>query len=69
MNVLTIASLNCQSIRNKILKVMGYLEESNVHIACIQETWLSAADNSICEMFKEFGYKSLKYVRTESKGG
>ena len=62
-------SLNCQSIKNKTFKVLSYLKDSNVKIACLQETWLRPTDKSTYAIFKDFGYKLVKKERTELRGG
>ena len=62
-------SLNCQSIKNKTLEVLNYLEDCNTHIACFQETWLSSANKSVYQHFKDFGFKTLKRERLSGKGG
>ena len=48
---------------------MNYLEDSHVNIACLQETWLRSGDTSVYEIFKDFGYKTLRKERSGARGG
>ena len=61
--------MNCQSLKNKSYKILGYLEENKVNVACLQETWLKPTDKSVYRLFQENGYKIFKRERTASKGG
>ena len=62
-------SLNCQSVKNKILNVLNYLYESKTDIALLQETWLRQHDRSIFKQMKEFGFQSINHTREEREGG
>ena len=48
---------------------MSFLEDKNVSIAMLQETWLKACDKSIFEEIKNYGYKILSKMRTIKRGG
>ena len=48
---------------------MTYLDDLQIQIACLQETWLTEADRAVYGTFAEFNYKYLKRERVGSKGG
>ena len=68
-NQFTFISLNCQSIKNKVLKVLNYLFENDTNIALLQETWLSENDHSILAQISEFGYENINCTRENRQGG
>ena len=47
---------------------MTYLDDLQIQIACLQETWLTEADRAAYGTFAEFNYKYLKRQRVGSKG-
>ena len=62
-------SFNCRSIRNKIHGVMSYIEEKQIEIACLQETWLNLGDKSLYQIIQEYGYKTITKERRDARGG
>ena len=67
---LKMISLNCQSLRNKIFKVMEYVTDCNADVILLQETWLNHGDKSMYSILKQdYGYSFLKKMRNGSKGG
>ena len=64
-------SLNCQSLRNKVYSVLNFIEENNIVIACLQETWLGHGDKNVYQSIHEYGYNTIKYERNKDtkKGG
>ena len=65
---LKIMSLNCRSLRNKVVELKVLLETHEIDIALLQETWL-AGDFSIYAELKETGFKIVKLERTGKRGG
>ena len=65
----SIVSLNCQSIRNKVLSVLSYLSDNSVDVAVMQETWLSDTDVSVYNEFEEYGFKYMKKSRKQNRSG
>ena len=61
-------SLNCRSLRGKVVDLKILLEDHMVDIALLQETWL-AGDLSIYAKLKEYGFKIVKLERTVKRGG
>ena len=43
---LKVVTFNCRSIRNKTQEILSYLDENNVDIAVLQETWLNRGDKN-----------------------
>ena len=64
-------SYNCRSIRNKTPDVMSLIENNDVDVALIQETWLRETDCSILYEIEELGYtlKSYRKPRKTELGG
>ena len=48
---------------------MSFLEENDITIACLQETWLGSGDKSVYQSMQEHGYKIVKYERKDKRGG
>ena len=65
----TFISFNCRSIKNKILGVLNFLEDSRAEMVFLQETWLAECDNSLFQQFSEFGYKHVSHTRENRRGG
>ena len=63
------ASLNCQSLKNKTLRIMDYLKETKINVAFLQETWMRKADKSIYAKIKEYGFGVYDYTRETREGG
>ena len=67
---ISMISLNCQSLKNKIVKVMEYIVDKKADLVFFQETWLKSADKSIYERIKnDYNYDIIKKMRGEGKGG
>ena len=67
---ISMISLNCQSLKNKIVKVMEYIEDKKADLVFLQETWLKSADKSIYARIKnDYNYDIIKKMREEGKGG
>lgn len=62
-------TLNCRSLRNKTASLKVLLEDHQVDVAALQETWLNRGDNSIYHEVFEYGYKVYKLERAERRGG
>ena len=61
-----------RSINNKVEQVMDYLEDNNISIHFITETWLTDAHNNITAAIKSHGYKLHHCIRQhheKSRGG
>ena len=54
-------SFNARSFRNKLTSIMTYLEENNIDLAFIQETWMRKSDGHLVSQIKEYGYEFIGY--------
>ena len=45
------------------------IEENDVDVALLQETWLNKGDGSIYAELQEEGFKIFKLERTDKRGG
>ena len=61
-------SWNVQSLCNKADKVLQFLTDNGIEIACITETWLSNENSHITSIIKSFGY-SITHFYTENCRG
>ena len=67
---LNMLSFNCRSIRNKVTEVTSKLEELQVDVCMLQETWLSKGDESVIAEIKDYGFEMITRRRpTGRKGG
>ena len=48
---------------------MGLLEDGDISVACICETWLYSYNSSITATIKSYGYSILHDFRSEKRGG
>ena len=51
-------------MRNKLPLIMSFLEDNNVHLAFIQETWLRKSDGHLLSEIKEYGYDIISYRKS-----
>ena len=61
-------TLNCRSLRKKTHQLKTILDDNNIDIALLQETWLQG-DLSVYAEFKEKGFTIRKLERSGRKGG
>ena len=71
-NMLTLLSLNCQSLHSKFPQLQGYLKNMenfnfNFSIICVQETWLSLEHDDT--LYQLDGYNFVQTVRRCSTHG
>ena len=62
---------NVWSILNpvKLRNVLQILEDNDIQIACITETWFDADKGTFTSTIKDEGYKILHSPRTDKRGG
>ena len=62
---------NVWSILNpvKLKNVLQTLEDNDIQIACITETWFDADKGTFTSTIKDEGYKILHSPRTDKRGG
>jgi exonuclease III len=60
---------NVRSLNNKCDDVMIYLQDNNVDIAFISETWLTEQCNNTTSTIKSYGYSIIHSHRHDAKGG
>ena len=65
---LNLLTWNVQSLCNKIHVFLQVLNDENIDIACIQETWFHSETNTITSTLKEAGYNIAHVFRTEKRG-
>ena len=67
---LMMLSFNCRSIRNKVTELTSKLDELDIDVCMLQETWLSRGDESVIAEIKDHGFEILSKRRTTcSRGG
>ena len=66
---LKILSFNCRSIRNKVADVLSKLDELNIDVCLLQETWLNKGDESIIAEIRDYGYEIESRRRTNYRKG
>ena len=54
-------SLNTRSMREKVPEIMTFLQNSQVDIALIQETWIRKCDTNVLKQIKEYGYQIVSF--------
>ena len=71
VNQLRVLSLNTQSLRNKVSDVLSIIEDLDVDIAFIQESWLKASDGAIFAQIKDHGFSThtFRKARKSDVGG
>ena len=60
---------NAQSLCNKIHDFIAVLQDSDIDIAAITETWLTAHKNTITSELKVAGYNIMHAFRENKRGG
>ena len=60
---------NPRSLNNKIETFIQYLEDNDIDIAAVSETWLASLNNYITGYLRERGYNIHHYHRDAKKGG
>ena len=60
---------NPRSINNKVSAVMHLMEDKNIDIAAICETWLTDKSNTITATIKDYGYNIFHNHRVDQRGG
>ena len=66
--MLRLLSWNVQSLCNKIHLILQVLNDENIDIACIQETWFSSESNIITSIIKKAGYNISHVYRSDKVG-
>lgn len=64
---LLIGHINARSLLHKFIQIKNYLENNNIDIMAITETWLT--DLIINERLSINGYKLLRFDRRQGRGG
>ena len=65
---LMMLSFNCRSIRNKVTELTSKLDELDIDICMLQETWLSRGDESVIAEIKDHGFEILSKRRATGSG-
>ena len=60
---------NPRSLNNKVDKIMGYMEDRDIEIAGLCETWLTDNCNATTAVIKSYGYSIIHDHRGNQKGG
>ena len=60
---------NPQSLQNKLFDFIQTLEDNDIDIAFITETWMTCASNLTTGLLKESGYSMFHSFRSDQKGG
>ena len=60
---------NPRSLNNKVDKIMGYIEDRDIDIAGLCETWLTDSHNATTAVIKSYGYSMIHDHRDNQKGG
>ena len=60
---------NACSLNNKILDFIHILEDNDIEISFLTETWLQSQNNHVTALLLEAGYKISHYHRSAEKGG
>ena len=60
---------NAQSLNNKIDGFIQTLEDNDINIGLICETWFKSRKNHITSLLNESGFKTSHFNRTDIKGG
>ena len=66
-----ILAWNVWSILNKekLSNLLQIIEDKDIHIACLTETWFDAINGQFTAVIKEAGFKIVHDVRTDKQGG
>ena len=68
-STINLVSWNVQSLANKIHVVLQLLNDQNIDISCLQETWFSSETNITTSIIKESGYNISHTFRSNKRGG
>ena len=60
---------NIQSLNKRNKELISLLEDQNVHLAFITETWLMEETNTVTALIKESGYEIIHDFRSAKLGG
>ena len=60
---------NPRSLNNKAPSVMSLIEDKEIDLAAICETWLTDNSNPTTAAIKSYGYSLLHNFRTDRRGG
>ena len=57
------------SLQNKLQEFISLLEDEDIHIAAITETWMTSLQNAVTAEIREKGYNIHHFVRDNKRGG
>ena len=60
---------NPQSLQNKIADFIGLLEDNDIDISFITESWMTSQNNQTSALLQEAGYNIFHFCRQNRKGG
>ena len=60
---------NPQSLQNKILDFIQIVEDNDIDISFITETWMTSENNHTSALLKDLGYSMYHCFRSDRKGG
>ena len=60
---------NPRSINNKVGNLMGFLEDKDIDIAAICETWITNQNTPTTAVIKSYGYSIQHNFRANKRGG
>ena len=63
------ACWNVRSLNNKVDQVMNFLDDSDIAIFFVTETWLTDQNNNTTAQLKSHGYRIYHVHRSEKNGG
>ena len=61
--------INARSMCNKTVGIMELLNDFNIDICCVTETWFKKSDKAKFSEIKDFGYETLSTPRSGRGGG
>ena len=53
---------------NKVHQIMDYLSDNDIDLATVTESWLTAENNSVTAVIKDYGYELLHVYRADRRG-
>ena len=60
---------NPRPLNNKIVQVMTYMQDKQIDVAGICESWLTGANTPTTATIKQFGYEIIHSFREDQMGG
>lgn len=60
---------NAGSLNNKLSDLLALLEDEDLDIAAVTETWMSSQQNNITAELRDIGYNIFHFNRDTRKGG